>query len=338
MVVDTPPEHEAQVAGPPGGSSRPTSRSTRPGLLSPVVAALARRVEHEVGGEYFHRDAAFIERQLRPVHSYTAMFSPEVRGLERLPATGPVLVVGNHSCLFYMPDVWVVAEAIVRRRGLDQPAYALAYDLLFGIPGVGGFLRRIGAIPAGGSQAEQALAEGAAVVVYPGGDLEACRPWSRRGRIDLAGHRGFVRLALRTGVPVVPVVAHGAHDAVVVVARGDRLARMFGLSRLRINVFPIMLGPFGLTSILTPPPPMPAAVTVEFLAPLDWSGFAPGADGDEEVVEACYQEITAAMQSTLDALRAEIPHPVVTGVASLLRGGRRRRSPAADVPTTDGPR
>ncbi|HTZ09969.1 MAG TPA: lysophospholipid acyltransferase family protein [Acidimicrobiales bacterium] len=326
MAIDTAPSAVPPPSGPqaaprvaPGGSHR----WGHAGLLAPVVGPLSQRIQHEASGSGFGRDGAFVGRQVKPVHRYTKFFSPEVRGLEHLPATGPVLVVGNHSCLFYMPDAWVVAEAIICRRGLDQPAYALAYDLLFAIPGVGSFLRRIGAIPAAGASAEQALAEGAALVVYPGGDMEACRPWTQRGKVDLAGRRGFIRLALRTGVPVVPVVAHGAHDAVMVVARGDRLARVFGLKALRINVFPILLGPFGLTSILTPPPPLPSAVTVEFLPALDWSGLPAGSEHDEAVVSACYDEITGTMQGALDRLRAEIPHPLATGLASLVRGGRR---------------
>jgi 1-acyl-sn-glycerol-3-phosphate acyltransferase len=267
----------------------------------------------------FQRDPAFIERQLGLIASYTSFFSPEVRGLENVPTSGPVLVVGNHSCLMYMPDAWVVGLSLLRRRGLDQPTYALVYDLLFSVPGVAPFLRRIGAIPAGGHEAELALQQGAAVVVYPGGDLEACRPWRQRDRIDLAGHKGFVRLALQAGVPVVPVVAHGSHHAVVVVARGDRLARVLGLRRLRVNVFPILLGPFGLTSILTPPLPLPAAITVEFLPALDWSGHGPEACDDGAVVDGCYSEITGIMQGALDRLRAELPHPVRRGAANLLR-------------------
>ena len=283
------------------------------------MGPLAHRIEHERGGPLFQRDPAFIERQLALVARYTSFFSPHVKGLENLPATGPVLVVGNHSCLMYMPDAWVVGQSLIERRGLDQPAYALTYDLLFSVPGVGPFLRRIGAIPAGGREAALALAQGAAVVVYPGGDMEACRPWRRRDQVDLAGHKGFVRLALETGVPVVPVVTHGSHHAVVVVSRGDRLATALGLNRLRINVFPILLGPFGLTSILTPPLPMPAAITVQFLPPLDWSGQGPEASDDPAVVDGCYGEITDIMQSALDRLRTEHPHPVMRGVANLVR-------------------
>lgn len=235
-----------------------------------------------------------------------------------LPADGPALVVGNHSCLFYMPEVWISGQAIVSRRGMGPPTYLLAYDLLFAVPGVGSFLRRLGALPAGTEEAESALARGACVMVYPGGDLEACRPWTQRNKVDFGGRKGFVRLALRCGIPVVPVVAHGAHHAVVVLTRGDRLARAAGLRSVRINVFPILASfPFGMTSILSPPPPMPAHVTVEFLPALDWTAYGPGAADDPAIVSACYDEITGKLQAGLDRLSAEHPHPLLLGCSRL---------------------
>ena len=294
------------------------------GVLTPLIGGLTGRVEHVHDEPVFQRDPGFIRRQLSMVTRYVNYFSPEVRGQDHLPERGPVLVVGNHSNLFYMPDAWVVGLEVVRRRGLEQPAYALGYDLLFGIPVVGPFLRRIGAIPAGGQAAEQGLAHGGLVLVYPGGDREACRPWTQRDRVDLGGHRGFVRLALRSGVPVVPVVAHGSHDAVVVVSRGERLAKVLGLHRLRIHVFPILLAPYGLTTAVVPPLPMPSAVTVDVLPPLDWSVHGPGAADDEDVVDRCYEEICGVMQSALDRLHAQDPHPVVRGAVNLVRPGRRR--------------
>jgi len=65
------------------------------------------------------------------------------------------------------------------------------------------------------------------------------------------------------------VVVDGSHDAIVIVWRGERLAEALGLQRLRIQGFPILLAPYGLTTIHTPPLPMPRAVNVEFLPPLD---------------------------------------------------------------------
>jgi 1-acyl-sn-glycerol-3-phosphate acyltransferase len=258
------------------------------------------------------RDPAFIRTQIPRVECLLRYFAPEVRHAERVPATGPALVVGNHSGYLYAPDVWVTALALVQRRGLDAPTFGLAYDLLFAVPGVESFLRRLGALPAGGRAAEAALRAGAAVLVYPGGDREACRPWTERNHVDFHGRRGFVRLALLTGVPVVPVVAHGSHHSVIVLSRGDRVARAVGLDRVKVHVLPWLLGvPFGVAPLL-PPAPLPAKVTVEFLHPLDWSDA--GAEGarDPALVQAHYDQVIGLLQAGLDRLREERPHPILS--------------------------
>jgi 1-acyl-sn-glycerol-3-phosphate acyltransferase len=302
---------------PANGSADPAPAARNvatPGIFTPLARRIAAG-RADAGGQ---RDPEFVRRSLPLIAGYTSYFSPEVRGLDRLPATGPVLVVGNHSCLFYMPEAWVAGQAIMERRGFDQPWGLLAHDFLFGVPGVATVMRRLGAIPAGGDAARSALEHGAAVLVYPGGDMEACRPWTERDRVDFYGRKGFVRLALRCGVPVVPVVAHGGHHAVVVLTRGEHIARTIGLSALRIKVFPVLAGPpFGVTPVVFPPPPMPAQITVEFLPALDWTAHGASAADDAEVVGACYDEITGLMQAALDRLRAERPHPLLRGCSRL---------------------
>jgi 1-acyl-sn-glycerol-3-phosphate acyltransferase len=303
------PSRDAQQAAGPAPARGPHA---------PVLALLSRRIAAGRADQSVQRDPNFIRRQLPAIARYTSYFTPEVRGLDRLPATGPALLVGNHSGLFYMPEVWTCGQAVMAHRGVDAPAYLLAYDLLFALPGIGPFLRQLGAVPASTGEAESALARGACVLVYPGGDREACRPWTQRNKVDFAGRKGFVQLALRCGVPVVPVVAHGGHHAVMVLARGDRLARAAGLGSLRINVFPLLAGfPFGINSVLTPPLPMPAHLTVEFLPALDWTGYGPAAAGDARVVSACYQDITGRLQAALDRLSAELPHPLLLGCSRL---------------------
>ena len=300
------------VVSQPAGAK--AGRNMSAWLLTPI----ARRIAAARADTALQRDPEFIRRQLPAIARYTSYFTPEVRGLDMLPADGPALVVGNHSCLFYMPEVWACGQAIISRRGIGAPTYLLAYDLLFAVPGIGPFLRRLGAVPASTGEAESALASGACVMVYPGGDLEACRPWTRRNQVDFGRRKGFVRLALRCGVPVVPVVAHGGHHAVVVLTRGDRLARAFGLHNVRINVFPILAGfPFGVTSILAPPLPMPAQLTLEFLPALDWTGYGAAAASNADIVSACYADITGRLQAALSRLSAERPNPLLLGSSRL---------------------
>lgn len=267
-----------------------------------------------IGAVMARRDPALLRRVLPLARLLNPYFRPEVRGLARLPASGPYLIVGAHSGGLFMPDVIALVSAWLRREGRDTELFCLAYDLLFSVPGVAQVLERFGVVPASPAMAEAALGRGAVVLVYPGGDLEDCRPWQERHHVDLARHTGFVRLALRTGVPVVPVISHGAHEAEFIVFRGSRLARAVGLDRLlRVNVFPIVLGlPFGLVPIVVPHIPLPAHVVVEILDPVRWAA-KPDADAadDPTIIERCYREIVDALQTALDGLAATPALPLI---------------------------
>jgi 1-acyl-sn-glycerol-3-phosphate acyltransferase len=273
---------------------------------------LRRRVGRQLDAEVFQRDPDYICEHLPTVQRLlTTYFAAEVRGVEKLPDEGPFLLVSNHSGGLLMPDLWALGARLLARFGTERPVYGLTFDFAFAIPGFGPALRKFGAVPACPEHAEQALSLDAGVLVYPGGDWEVYRPWTERNRIEFHDHVGFVRLALRRQVPVFPVVSHGSHESLIVLSRGDRLARLLGLDRLRVNVFPIMLGiPFGIGPVLVPSVPLPAKVLVEVLEPLDWGHLGRDAADDTDVVRACYDEITTRMQQALDRLVRELPHPV----------------------------
>jgi 1-acyl-sn-glycerol-3-phosphate acyltransferase len=260
------------------------------------------------------RDPAFL-RTVRPVlERFASWFRPEVRGFERLPDHGPFLVIGNHSGGQIPPDLPVLLTAWWRHRGEDEPVYALFHAFVLGLPGVGPVLRRAGAVDAVPAAAEQVLRDGGILIDFPGGDYEVFRPWWERNRIEFGGRMGAIRLALRLQVPVVPAVSVGAHETVVVLARGEWVARRLGLDKLfRIKVMPLVFGPpFGLVPGGIPTVPLPARITVELGEPIDWSTrFGPEAAEDDAVVRACYEELTGTMQATLDRLAAERRFPVL---------------------------
>ena len=253
------------------------------------------------------RDPEFIRNSLGALETFASYFNPEVRGLDRLPAQGPFLIVGNHSGGATPPDMPLLMTEWWKQRGVDEPVYGLFHSAFFNIPGVGGAMRKAGGMEANPDAAERALRAGGSVLVYPGGDHEVFRPWTERHRIEFAGRTGFIRLALRTGVPIVPAVSCGAHNSVVVLSRGDRLVRFLPHLRLmRIKAMPIMLGlPWGISFGL-PTLPLPAKVTVEVGAPIDLREHY-GADADDAggVVKWIYDDLTAQMQRTMDGLVAE---------------------------------
>ena len=260
------------------------------------------------------RDPEFL-RRVRPVlERYASYFRPEVRGFDRLPARGPFLVVGNHSGGQMPPDLPVLLTAWWRERGADEPVYALFHSFFLGLPGVGRAMVRAGAVEAGAAAAREILGGGGILIDYPGGDYEVFRPWRDRNRIGFGGRLGVVRLALEAQVPVVPSVSVGAHETLVVLARGERVARLMRLDRLfRIKVMPLVAGPpFGIVPGGIPTFPLPAKITVELGEPIDWTGrYGPEAAADDTVVHRCYDELVSTMQATLDRLAAERRLPVL---------------------------
>ena len=251
------------------------------------------------------RDPEFIRYQLPAMWLLASTyFRAQVRGLENVPEEGPVLLVGNHSGGNMTPDSLVFLLAFNAYFGTERPLYILAHSLVTSWPVVGPFLRRWGVITAGPRAAEAALDRGACVLVYPGGDVETHRPWTARHRIRFAGRRGFLRLARRTAVPIVPVVADGGQETYLPLTDGRRLARALCLDRLgRLKVLPLSLAvPWGVNvGDLLGHLPLPVKIRIRVLEPIDLvQRFGEGADSRE-----AYEYVTGRMQEALTALAAE---------------------------------
>lgn len=237
-------------------------------------------------------------------------FRAEVEGVEHVPERGAALLVGNHNGGFLTFDTFLTMAAVERRYGIERAVRPLAHDFLFDDRHFRRLALGFGAVRAGHRPAERALARGDLVLVYPGGDLDTFRPFRDRGRIELGERTGFVRLALRAGVPIVPVVSAGTHEQFVVLWRGDAFARAIRLHQwARADIFPVGLSlPWGLGISFLPYLPLPAQTTVAFGAPLAWPELGPDAANDEVVVRRCRDQVRAAMQDLLDGLmRGRIP-------------------------------
>jgi len=272
-------------------------------------------VERGRRGSLDERDAQFIERQLSVLGPICdRYFRGEVRNLDNIPADGPVLLVGNHSGGLVTPDTWVFEVNFFRHFGVDRPTYALAHNMVMGLPVVGTFLRRMGSLPAHPDAARDALRQDAAVLVYPGGDEDVFRPWSERNRIHLARRTGFIRLALQERVPIVPVVSVGGHETVFIPGDGRMLARRLGLERFRIKSLPVVVAPpWGVSpGDFLFHLPLPAKITVDVGEPIDFAArFGDLDPRDPEVIWACYDYVERRMQAILDALAAERRLPVL---------------------------
>jgi 1-acyl-sn-glycerol-3-phosphate acyltransferase len=170
-------------------------------------------------------------------------------------------------------------------------------------PVLGSYFRRMGVLPAAPDSITAALAEGRDVALWPGGERDSLRPWTSRDEAILAGRTGFVRLAIRSGVPIVPISTVGGPDSMPVLATGQRIARGLRLDRLaRLKMFPIAFQlPWGLSPALLPELPLPGKIRTAFQAPIELD-HEPARAEDEHYVKAKYEEVRHAIQSGMDAL------------------------------------
>jgi 1-acyl-sn-glycerol-3-phosphate acyltransferase len=280
------------------------------GAAGGIAERLARRIRRRVTANLDDRDPDYIRENLALSWLLTTLwFRGEVRNMGNVPEHGPVLLVANHSGGNVTPDTLLFTLAFYTYFGVERAFYQLAHNLVLASP-VGQILRRYGTVPASPEHAQRALDAEAALLVYPGGDWEVHRPIWERNKVDFAGRKGFVRLALDAGVPIVPVVSIGGQETALFLSHGGRLARALRVDRtLRLKVIPISLAlPWGINiGDLLGHIPLPAKITVEVLAPIDVRAQF----GDHPDVDEVYDYVTTLMQEALETLAAERRFPVI---------------------------
>lgn len=257
------------------------------------------------------RDPEYIRRTLPILRLFSNLyFRAEVRGLENVPARGPVLLVGNHSGGTLIADTFVFAQSFYDHFGPERRFHQLAHDLVFKVPGTRVLVERYGTVPASPDNMRRSLGQDAALLVYPGGDHESYRPSWESSTVDFGGRSGFAKLALEQKVPIVPVVAIGGQETALFLGRGRRVASGLSLDRLaRLKVLPVQIGPpWGLTVLDLPGRfPLPAKITIAVLPRIDLEQEL----GDDPDVEDAYRLVTQTMQGTLDDLAEDRTLPVV---------------------------
>jgi 1-acyl-sn-glycerol-3-phosphate acyltransferase len=258
-----------------------------------------------MGGARYHpdaldrRDPALI-RRLLPVGEWLAAHYFHVRHeLAAALPPAPRLFVANHSGGIMGPDLFCTLPLLWRLLGPERPLYALAHDFAMRqFEPLGWLLQKIGAVSACPANARRVLAAGGDVLVYPGGDLDAYRHFRERDRVKILPRTGFVRVAGELGVPIVPVVAHGAHRSAVIFSEGRALARALRLRRwARLERFPLALAlPYGVAlGPWLPYLPLPFRIQVRVLPAVHVSG--------DEPPLAAAARVQTLMQGALDELR-----------------------------------
>lgn len=254
------------------------------------------------------RDPGYVAKLLPLLRFATKWwFRSDVRDIDRIPEGG-ALVVSNHSGGLMAMDVPVIAVAFFDHFGEERPLYVLAHDMLF-TGSAESVFSRAGFLKATRANANAVLRSGGVTIVFPGGDYDTFRPFTKNNTIDFAGRTGYVRTALANDVPLVPVVSIGGQEAQLHLARGEQLAKLLQLERLlRTRYMPLTFGfPFGLTFAFPPNLPLPTKIVTQVLEPIDIRAEF-GDDPDIAEVDA---EVRRRMQAVLDDLARARRFPVL---------------------------
>ncbi|HEX8822930.1 MAG TPA: lysophospholipid acyltransferase family protein [Archangium sp.] len=253
------------------------------GLLNAALTGIG------VGGgtaiDEYGKDAA-LGGVMQPVVDflYERYWRVSVQGASHVPA-GPVLLVANHSGALPF-DGPVLQQALSRERPDLQEARWLAEDQVFHAPMLGTLMNRLGAVRACPENALRLLDELRPVIVFPEGIQGLSKPFAQRYQLKRFGRGGFVKLALRTGAPIIPVAIVGAEET----------APLFGkipASFLGISYLPLT------------PPPLPARWTIRFGDPISMGELPPEAAEDMSQVQRLTERTRESIQGMLQALLKE---------------------------------
>ena len=241
----------------------------------------------------FGLDHAF-ETRVRPFFQalFQRYFRIEVRGIEQVPDDGRCMLVCNHSgALPY--DGTMVKTAVELRHPSPRPVRPLVEDFVYHFPFLGTFINRYGGVRACPENAERLLDHDALVAVFPEGLKGLGKLYRQRYQLQRFGRGGFVKLALRTGTPIVPVAIVGAEEIHPLLAKITFLVRPLGIPYLPITpTFPL-LGPLGLL-------PLPSKWTIVFGEPVDLSRYGPDAAEDRILVNRLAESIRSRIQTMVD--------------------------------------
>lgn len=224
----------------------------------------------------------------RFAHGLFRYLRPELRHADRIPSSGRALLVGNHALMGI--DSFVLCPQIIEATG--RLPRGLADFAIFNVPVIERAVRRLGAIPGTQDGARGLLEADELVLVYPGGSVDSFKPPEHKYQLPWAGRKGFIRLALATGTPIIPVMGAGIDDAYVELFR-DRwvFPTVLGVDPRRYT-FPVSMG-LG----FMPLPTRFVFFVGEPMAP----PAPPEAAEDEAVVDAWHEEVWTRCQALLDA-------------------------------------
>jgi 1-acyl-sn-glycerol-3-phosphate acyltransferase len=191
---------------------------------------------------------------------YSKWFRVEWDGLEKIPTEGGALLVANHAGAI-PSDAPVIMHGI--EKELERPVYGLADYFFRTVPVVGTLWARSGGVSARPANAYRLLKEQQQLaLVFPEGTKGPSKSFTDRYQLRRFGRGGFVEIAMRAGVPVIPIAVVGSEEAMPVLFRLPTLAKALGLPYFPVTANLLAMGPLGVVM------PFPAKIKLKVLDPV----------------------------------------------------------------------
>ena len=239
------------------------------------------------------------DRRVSPLLNliYDRYFRVSVEGSEHLPLDGRCLLVANHSG---QPpwDGLMLRMAVNRETQRARDLRWLVEDFIVHFPYLGTLATRLGAVRACQENAERLLARGDVLAVFPEGIKGVGKLFKDRYRLQRFGRGGFVKLAIRTRTPIVPVAIVGAEEMNPLLFRIEGASKVLGIPFFPITPGFPLLGPAGLL-------PAPTKWKISFGEPIDFTSYGLDALDDDVIIGRLSERVRSTIQSMLDRSVAE---------------------------------
>ena len=266
-------------------------------VVGQAVSGLGAFIQRRLKGDYeiddFGYDRELSRNLLLPLGKplYENYFRIRTLGMTRVPSEGPALLVANHSGTVAL-DALMMSYAVATEHPAERVVRNVGADLVFRLPVVGPMARKSGAVLACDEDALELLHRGELVGVFPEGYKGVGKGWRERYKLQRFGRGGFIEIALKAGVPIIPVAIVGAEEAYPMLGDLGFIARTFGFPYFPVTpTFP-WLGPLGLV-------PFPSKWVIEFGEPIPMDDYPEDAAEDPMLVFDLSDSIRDTIQQML---------------------------------------
>ena len=268
-------------------------------LLAGAADYVLRRVSGEHRADESGFDPEFNSSVLMPLAGalYRNWFRVRMRGLEHIPASGPALIVANHSGVLPF-DALMLQTGVFHEQPGHRNVRMLGADLVYTVPVLASVARMSGHTRACPQEADRLLRAGDLVGVFPEGFKGIGKPFSERYRLQRFGRGGFAVTAIRAGVPIIPCAIVGAEEIYPMIGNSEPVARLLKLPYFPVTPLFPWLGPLGAI-------PLPSNWIIEFCEPVPTDDIRADWQHRPDIVTCLADRVKETIQLKLDELLVE---------------------------------